>query len=56
MEGKIYIIKTLRMMNYLVRNGFDCKKVKRDKFNTEKVVFCFEDTRELRQALNNYKK
>ena len=51
----MYIIKTLRVMNYLVRAGFDCKKIERDRFNNNKVVFAFEDCKELRQALDNYK-
>ena len=51
----MYIIKTLRVMNYLVRKGFDCKKIEKDRYNDNKVVFAFEDCRELRQALDNYK-
>lgn len=52
----MYIIRTLRLMNYIVRAGFDCKKIEKDIYNPNKVVFGFEDTRELRQALSNYKK
>lgn len=51
----MYIVKTLRLMNYLVRKGFDCKKIEKDRFNADKVVFAFEDCKELRQALDNYK-
>ena len=25
----MYIVKTLRQMQYLVRNGFDCKKIEK---------------------------
>lgn len=52
----MYIAKTLRMLNYLVRNGFDCKKIEKDRYNKDKVVFAFVDCAELRQALDNYKK
>ncbi|WP_338595208.1 DUF5659 domain-containing protein [Clostridium baratii] len=51
----MYIVKTLRLMNYLVRKGFDCKKIEKDRYNAAKVVFKFEDCKELRQALYNYK-
>ncbi|MBS6006910.1 MAG: hypothetical protein KIB43_08100 [Clostridium baratii] len=42
-------------MNFLVRSGFDCKKIEKDRYNADKVVFAFEDCRELRQALSKYK-
>lgn len=51
----MYIAKTLRLMNFLVRNGFDCKKIERDRYNVNKVVFAFEDSIELRKALTDYK-
>ena len=51
----MYIAKTLRLMNFLVRSGFDCKKIEKDRYNSDKVVFAFEDCREIRQALSKYK-
>lgn len=50
------MVKTLRMMNYLIRCGFDCKKIEKDRYNVEKVVFAFEDSKNLRQALRIYKR
>lgn len=52
---KMYIAKTLRMMNFLVREGFDCIKIKHDLYNPGKVVFAFEDSPKLRSVLHKYK-
>lgn len=51
----MYIVKTLRMMNFLVREGFDCIKIKHDLYNPGKVVFAFEDSPKLRSVLHKYK-
>ena len=51
----MYIAKTLRMMNYLVKGGFTCIKVQKDKFNEDYVVFLFEDSIKLREYLSSYK-
>ena len=54
-EQHFYIAKTLRMMNYLVRQGFDCIKVKTDRNNPKFKIFIFEDSEELRNCLKHYK-
>lgn len=53
---KMYIIKGLRMTNYLIRKGFDLLKVEDDIHNSHYKVFLFEDTPELRQAMSRFKK
>lgn len=54
MNREIFVCKGLKLMNYLVRKGFDCIKVKQDNQNSRMVVFCFEDTEDLRETLNTY--
>lgn len=51
----MYVAKTIRLMNFLVRGGFDCTKVQRDKYNDNYVVFLFEDSTSLREYLGTYK-
>lgn len=50
----MYIVKTLRQMQYLVRNGFDCKKIEKSLKDSERVVFCFEKTDELLECMREY--
>lgn len=54
MDCEIFVCRSLTLMNHLVREGFDCKKVKPDNKNSKYVVFCFEDTIELRECLDGY--
>ena len=54
MQEDIFVCRGLNLMNYLVREGFDCKKVKKDNKNPDYVVFCFADTKELRKSLDKY--
>ncbi|EOU1144040.1 hypothetical protein AB8I97_000787 [Clostridium perfringens] len=50
----MYIVKTLRKMQYLVRNGFDCKKIEKSLKDSERVVFAFEKTDELMKCMREY--
>ncbi|MDG6877323.1 DUF5659 domain-containing protein [Clostridium perfringens] len=50
----MYIVKTLRQMQYLVRNGFDCKKIEKSLKDSERVVFAFEKTDELLECMREY--
>ncbi|MCH1962689.1 DUF5659 domain-containing protein [Clostridium perfringens] len=50
----MYIVKTLRQMQYLVRNGFDCKKIEKSLKDSERVVFAFEKTDELMKCMREY--
>lgn len=52
----MYIVKTLRQMNYLCNKGFQVKKIEKDIHNSDKVVFAFEKSKELLDCLNNYYK
>lgn len=49
-----YIAKTLRMMNFLCKK-YDVKRVIPDKDNPRYSVFLFEDSKELRDYLGEYK-
>lgn len=53
---EFYIIKSIRMMTFLIRKGFDLYKVIDDDKNPHYKVFLFEDTKELRQAMTEYSK
>ncbi|HHD2588183.1 DUF5659 domain-containing protein [Clostridium perfringens] len=50
----MYIVKTIRQMQYLVRNGFDCKKIEKSLKDSERVVFAFEKTDELMKCMREY--
>lgn len=50
----MFVCKTLRLLNYLVRNGFDCIKVRPDRENTKFTVFIFDDSKQLRNCLDKY--
>ena len=52
----MYICKTLRLMNYLVREGFDCVDIEEDRYKADYVVFKFVDSKELRRAVDKYYK
>ena len=56
MENNIFVCKTLRLMNYLVKNGFDCKKVRRDRYDNDYIVFVFENSTSLQECLSKYNK
>ena len=43
----MYIVKNIKAVNSLVRAGFDLMGLEQDKFNPNKMVFKFEDTKEL---------
>lgn len=54
--AKMYVCKTLRLMHYLIRGGFECKKIQNDRNNPDYMVFLFEDSKELREYLRGYRK
>lgn len=49
-------IKSLGMMNYLVRCGHDCIGADDNENNTHFKVFFFEDTDKLQEDISNYNK
>ena len=51
-----YVVKSLKMMHYLIRQGFDVQKVDDNKENPKWKVFLFSDSEELRQAMTVYNK
>ncbi|EKY26575.1 DUF5659 domain-containing protein [Clostridium celatum] len=53
---KWYIIKTFKMCRYLQEKGFEIIKIMPNKENPKWNVFAFEDSNELRQAMEQYKK
>lgn len=51
-----YVIKSISMTNYLIRNGCELVKVADDKFNPKYKVFLFLDCELLRELITNFKK
>ena len=49
-----YVIKSLSMMQYLVREGFNILKVENANDNPKLKVFLFEDNKRLRKAMTTY--
>lgn len=50
----MYIVKNIKAVNSLVRAGFDLMGLEQDKFNPNKMVFKFEDTKEFRVYWTKY--
>lgn len=50
----MYIVKTLRQLNYLCNHGFQCKKVEKSIKNPNRVVFAFEKSKELLKCMEEY--
>ena len=51
-----YVIRSLNMMHYLVRKGFNVQNVSDSNENPELKVFLFTDSKELRQAMSEFGK
>ena len=51
-----YFIGDAKMVNFLVRQGFDLIKAVDDKFNPKKKVYLFIDDEKFRKAMEKYKK
>ncbi|WP_442877870.1 DUF5659 domain-containing protein [Caproiciproducens sp. CPB-2] len=55
--GNKYIpIYSLKMANYLIRNGYDMQRVSMNYNNTSYCVFEFIDTTALRQTMSLFKR
>ena len=52
---RIYVVKTMRLASWLINEGFEKIKEQEDRNNPKFNVFLFEDTIELRSALERYK-
>lgn len=55
-KKNFYVIRGLGMANYLVRKGFDIKKVEDNAYDRRFKIFLFEDSKELRNAISEYDK
>ena len=53
-DSEYYGSKSLSMMMYLVRHGFDVVKVGDNENNPVYKVFLFIDSKELRQCMSNF--
>lgn len=51
-----YVVKSIKMMTYLIREGFNIYKVKDDDKNPHYKVFLFDDSQDLRKAMSEYTK
>lgn len=52
---RIYVVKTMRLASWLINEGFKKIREQTDRNNPKFNVFLFEDTIELRSALERYK-
>ncbi|EHK2345807.1 hypothetical protein KCK39_001757 [Clostridium perfringens] len=50
----MYVVKTLRQLNWLCQRGFEVKKIEKSIKNSDRVVFAFEKTDELLKCMNEY--
>lgn len=50
----LYVIRGYRLANYLMDNGINMIKVDRNKENKSWLIFLFEDTKNLRQAITKF--
>lgn len=50
----MYIVKTLRQMNWLCNRGFQVKKIEKSIKNDNRVVFAFDKTNELLECIKEY--
>ena len=50
----LYVIRGYRLANYLMDNGINMVKVDRNKENKSWLIFLFEDTKNLRQAITKF--
>lgn len=48
---KLYVIKTRRMANDLIKHGFNIKEIDRNRDDRTKDIYLFEDTEELRESI-----
>lgn len=53
-KKNLYIIRGIRMANYLIRQGCDMIKVADNKDNSNYKIFLFEDTPKLQNAITRY--
>lgn len=49
-----YVVKSLAMANFLVRQGFDILKVSDSRENSRFKVFLFRDCKELRDSMSMF--
>lgn len=55
-EQQLYMIKSITVVNYLVKNGFNLIGVRNSNKGKGRIVFLFEDTPEFRNVLTRYTK
>jgi hypothetical protein len=47
------IVKSYRDANELIQRGFICNRIDKDRYNSKRLIFFFENTKELNEALNS---
>jgi len=55
-QSEVYVVKHLRMATYLMGLGFRLIRTHEDRNNPKFNVFIFKDNKELRQAMQDYKR
>lgn len=53
---KCYVVKSISLMQYLVRKGYDVINVVDDVKNPKYKVFCFADCVDLQKSIAEFKK
>lgn len=56
MTNNLYTIKTITMYTYLIKKGFKPIEIVPNIYIPDFVVWRFEDTEELHQAMNEFKR
>lgn len=51
---KTYVCKRMRMYTFLTKKGFEPYKTCVDKFNCNRLVWLYDDSDELQQAITEY--
>jgi len=50
----VFVAKSLKLMNYLIMNGYPCIKVRDDDYNKQFKVFYFKWSRDLQKLANDF--
>ena len=55
-ERKYYPVKSIKLMTWLIRHGFDLYSVRDDFLNQRYKVFIFKNSKELKNCIGEFNK